>query len=378
MRTSRYPYRDRLRRLLTLAAPALVLAACGSVPPKPAAPVLARPGSAPASSASAARKLPVLPPAGSGRGGYYLDDGPGDAPPDGLLALPDAEPKIEPYSKAAMRPYVVFGKTYTPITDDRPLKQRGIGSWYGKKFHGQKTSSGELYDMYQMTAAHPILPIPSYARVTNLATGAQVIVRINDRGPFRSDRIIDLSYTAALKLGYLTHGSTELEVERLLPDEILRMAASKQNSQTAQNAALPPAAISTPVPASANVAAPASIETLLTADGGAASQVSSDGRQRPLTAAVVNAPAPMVTSIAAAGAGGFYLQLGAYSQAANAEALRARLAQNWSAALPPLEVVQYGMLFRVHSGPFGSRGEAADAARQAQEAGAARPLVVQR
>ncbi|MGV3741434.1 MAG: septal ring lytic transglycosylase RlpA family protein, partial [Burkholderiaceae bacterium] len=99
-----------------------------------------------------------LPAAGSGRGGYYLDDGPGDEIPDNLESMPDAEPKVEPYNRHNSRPYVVFGKKYTPITDDRPLKQRGRGSWYGKKFHGQKTSSGEPYDMFGMTAAHPTLP----------------------------------------------------------------------------------------------------------------------------------------------------------------------------------------------------------------------------
>ena len=185
-------------------------------------------------------RLPVLPAAGSGHGGYYQDDGPGDHPPDGLLDLPDAVPKVEPYSPTGNKPYVVFGKTYVPITDGRPFKQRGTGSWYGKKFHGQKTSSGELYDMYKLTAAHPTLPIPSYARVTNLANGKQVIVRINDRGPFHSERIIDLSYTAALKLGYLGSGSSQLEVERLLPDDIARINAAKQAGGVAQVA--PPAA----------------------------------------------------------------------------------------------------------------------------------------
>ncbi|HTN64659.1 MAG TPA: septal ring lytic transglycosylase RlpA family protein [Burkholderiaceae bacterium] len=349
MRSRLHPKSQRLLRWLTMAVPALILAACGSVPPQPSA---TRPASTPAPTASAAtRPLPVLPPAGSGRGGYYLDDGPGDAPPDGLLAIPDAVPKIEPYAKATLRPYVVFGKTYTPITDERPLKQRGVGSWYGKKFHGQKTSSGELYDMYQMTAAHPTLPLPSYARVTNLKTGVQVIVRVNDRGPFRSDRVIDLSYTAALKLGYLTHGSTELEVERLLPDEILRMAAQRQDSQNSEAPAL--ASIETPLQERTVVA-----------------------EQRPPLTLIADAPA--APSITPAAGGGFYLQLGAYSQAANAEALRARLAQNWAAGLPLPEVVQYGALFRVHSGPFASRYDAASAARQVPGAGAAQPMIVQR
>ena len=360
MRTCPTSNRNRLLRLLAMTAPALILVACGSVPRQPAAPEPARPAAVPTTASAPRSKLPALPPAGSGRGGYYLDDGPGDAPPDDLLAIPDAEPKIEPYAKATLRPYVVFGKTYTPITDERPLKQRGVGSWYGKKFHGQKTSSGELYDMYQMTAAHPTLPLPSYARVTNLKTGVQVIVRVNDRGPFRSDRIIDLSYTAALKLGYLTHGSTELEVERLLPDEILRIAAARQN---------PPAAVT------ASAVAPVAIETLLQAEAGPAAGVQAP----PALAAAANSPAPLATSISPApSGGGFYLQLGAYGQAANAEALRARLAQNWSAALPPLEVVQYGALFRVHSGPFGSRGDAASAALQMREGSATPALIVQR
>jgi rare lipoprotein A len=364
--------RNRLTRMPALAALALslvlVLAACGSVPQQPAStpqPAAARPRAAAPATASAARRLPALPAAGSGRGGYYLDDGPGDAPPDDLMAIPDAEPKIEPYSKAALRPYVVFGKTYTPIADDRPLKQRGVGSWYGKKFHGQKTSSGELYDMYQMTAAHPTLPIPSYARVTNLKTGAQVIVRVNDRGPFRADRIIDLSYTAALKLGYLTHGSTELEVERLLPDEILRLAALRQ--EQARNPS-----------AQASAAAPASMEALLQAQPGTPAPAQLPPSAPAAALSAQTQPQPVTTAIAAASGGGFYLQLGAYSQAANAEALRMRLSQNWSASLPPLEVVQAGALFRVHSGPFASRADAAGAALQIPAAGVAQALIVQR
>jgi rare lipoprotein A len=121
---------------------------------------------------------PELPKAGSGRGGYYQDDGPGDAPPANLQDVPDAVVRAEPYSRYANRPYVVFGKKYTPMLDEQPFVQRGLSSWYGKKFHGQKTSSGELYDMYKMTAAHPTLPIPSYARITINDTGKQVVVRI--------------------------------------------------------------------------------------------------------------------------------------------------------------------------------------------------------
>lgn len=161
-------------------------------------------------------------------GAYYQDDGPPDRVPPGLLNTPDADPKVEPYLRGPSKPYTVMDQTFVPITDARPYVQRGIGSWYGRKYHGRKTASGEPYDMFAMSAAHPILPIPSYARVTHLRNGRQVIVRINDRGPFIASRIIDLSYAAALKLDMVRGGSAELEVERLLPDEIARLQAAKR------------------------------------------------------------------------------------------------------------------------------------------------------
>jgi len=102
------------------------------------------------------------------------------------------------------------------------FQQRGIASWYGKRFHGNPTSRGEPYDMYKMSAAHPILPIPSFARVTNRANGRTVLVRINDRGPFHSDRIIDLSYAAAYKLGYVQAGSARVLVEQVVPGGLAR------------------------------------------------------------------------------------------------------------------------------------------------------------
>lgn len=348
----------RYRTLATLLLPVLALIGCGSVPsvsqqktsPRPAA---VKPGSS---------SIPVLPKAGSGRGGYYQDDGPGDNPPEGLLDVPDAEPRIEPYRPANSRSYTVLGKTYTPETEDKPFKQRGIGSWYGKKFHGQKTASGELYDMYKMTAAHPTLPIPSYARVTNLSNGKQVIVRINDRGPFHSNRIIDLSYTAALKLGYLGSGSSELEVERLLPDEIGRMSSSKkeQTSRTEQSIPTPDV-----LAAAAAVEAPASASAVPVAI-----QVNNEVTAVQQTSAAL--PTSTVTM-----APGFYLQLGSYTQLANADAARNRLQQG-RVTLPPVEVVEYGMFYRLLSGPFATRDEAATAAAQLQEGGGTKPLVVQR
>ena len=153
----------------------------------------------------------------SGRGGYYQDDG----PPSGFFAnsdysnLPDATPKYEKPHSGANKPYVVGGKRYVPITGDQPMTQRGTASWYGKKFHGRKTSTGETYNMYSMTAAHKTMELPSYAKVTNLKNGKSVIVRVNDRGPFVDDRIIDLSYAAASKLGYVKNGTTPVKVERI-------------------------------------------------------------------------------------------------------------------------------------------------------------------
>jgi rare lipoprotein A len=104
------------------------------------------------------------------------------------------------------------------MTSLQPFRQRGLASWYGKRYHGQKTSSGETYDMFAMTAAHPTLPIPSYVRVTNVANGRSVVLRINDRGPFRSARVIDVSYVAAHKLGFVQAGQAQVDVEAILPD----------------------------------------------------------------------------------------------------------------------------------------------------------------
>lgn len=165
---------------------------------------------------SACSSLPPRdePPA---KGGYYKDDGPGDKPPPNVAEMPDAEPRAEPLHRYANRPYTVFGRHYVPLTQAQGFRQRGIASWYGRRFHGQKTASGETYDMYAMTAAHPTLPIPSYVRVTHVASGRSVVVRVNDRGPFHAARVIDLSYAAAAKLGFVQAGSAEVQVEALSP-----------------------------------------------------------------------------------------------------------------------------------------------------------------
>lgn len=334
---------QRMMRLTVVVVP-LLLAACSTVS-------LDSPSST-SSTPSAGHKPNKLPPAGSGRGGYYQDDGPQDSDPPDLANTPDAVPKIEPYRPANSRPYVVLGKTFTPITDDRPFKQRGVGSWYGKKFHGQKTSSGEPYDMYQMTAAHPILPIPSYARVTNIRNGKSIIVRINDRGPFHSSRIIDLSYTAALKLDYLSTGSSELVVERLLPEDIRQIQAGTQQANPGvemgevTNASVAVSAIDTPVVTALPVAA---------------------------TPAATSAPQTQAVT----GSGqGFHLQFGAYSKIENANAARARLTQSLAGVVTQFEVVPANGVFRLVSGSYASRAAAQSVAQQVQQRGVS-PLVTE-
>ena len=151
----------------------------------------------------------------SKRGGYYQNDGPPERTPADLADAADSAPRVEPLHPRANRPYTALGRSYTPMTSDVPFRQKGMASWYGKQFHGNRTASGEIYDMFAMTAAHPTLPIPSYVRVSNPRNGRSVIVRVNDRGPFKGDRIIDLSYGAATKLEIAGAGTGEVEIERL-------------------------------------------------------------------------------------------------------------------------------------------------------------------
>ncbi|MDL2284729.1 septal ring lytic transglycosylase RlpA family protein [Oxalobacter sp. OttesenSCG-928-P03] len=313
------------------------------------------PGRTTGTTASTGTTSSGMPKAGSGRGGYYQDDGPMEYTPEDLQNTPDAIPRVEPYARAANRPYTVFGKTYVPVTDNRVYKVTGLGSWYGKKFHGNKTSSGEVYDMFKMTAAHPTLPIPCYARVTNVNTGKQVIVRVNDRGPFHSDRIIDLSYTAALKLGYLNQGSTLVEVEHLLPDEIERINLARAQNQTPVQQSAPQTVVVKQEPASRGEK-PAVIPAA--ASVGAAGKVESAGN-----------PSKVVA---------YYLQLGAYQQVANAQSTQAEYALNWAHVLPGVELVMTDDYYRLFAGPFHSQEEANYAAQQIESAGQYRPLVVRR
>ncbi|WP_454688167.1 septal ring lytic transglycosylase RlpA family protein [Achromobacter aloeverae] len=295
-------------------------------------------------------------------GGYYKDDGPGDNIPANIDAIPDAVPRVEPYASGANRPYVVFGKRYVPDTSDRPFRQEGVASWYGKKFHGNSTSIGEPYDMYAMTAAHPTLPIPSYARVTSAINGRSVIVRVNDRGPFHDNRIMDLSYVAAYKLGIIGPGSGEVTVERILPDEARRLAAAAAARGTA-SAAPAPAVAAVAAEGEAPVTEPsASIPIPLAPAAPAAGTMTAMPSSAPAPAPVI--PAPALARSGAATAGSVYLQLGAFSQAGNAQSLVSRVNGPLAAAgLPQAQVAQTGNLYRVHVGPYSDRN-AAEAALQ--------------
>jgi rare lipoprotein A len=264
-------------------------------------------------------------------GGYYKDDGPGEKPPANLDQIADAQPKSEPLHRYANRPYQVFGKEYVPLASAQAYRQRGMASWYGKKFHGQRTASGETYDMYAMTAAHPTLPIPSYARVTRVATGRSVIVRINDRGPFHQGRMIDLSYAAALKLGFAHLGSAEVELESIEPVQVV--TPTEQAAATT----LPPAATTPP--------AAAPIEQALAAPEQAA---------------------------------GVYVQVGAFSSRDNAESLRSRLEGDFGWLKDTVQVLAIGNLWRLHVGPYRTQDDARSVAERIESQLSIKPLLVVR
>ena len=192
-------------RLIICLGFSLLIVAC--------APPLQSPSSEPTTKATKKSTTPALPD-----GKYYLNDGPPDDDnPVALADTPDAVVRWERLSSSRNRPYVALGKRYIPYRQLQHYRRRGIASWYGRRYHGRPTASGEIYNMYKMTAAHPVLPIPSYARVTRIDTGDSVIVRINDRGPFLNDRIVDLSYAAAARLKYIKAGIAEVIVEQIIP-----------------------------------------------------------------------------------------------------------------------------------------------------------------
>ncbi|MBS1160495.1 MAG: septal ring lytic transglycosylase RlpA family protein [Proteobacteria bacterium] len=328
-------------RLLPCAFATLLLAACGS------APLSSRPEASgePAKGPSAKAPTPTRKPTATLKrgGGFYKDDGPADEIPDGLDDIPDAEPKWEPLHKPATKPYVVLGKEYVPNTAVKPYKVRGIASWYGKKFHGQKTSIGEPYDMFAMTAAHPTLALPSYVRVSSAQSGKAVIVRITDRGPFHADRVIDLSYTAAYKLGLVNGGSGLVDVEAIIPGEPTGTTYAQLSP-----------------PSKSAAGEPDDIEQM-------AKRLVQE--ERPLQmVSPGNAEMPM--------ARGVYLQLGAFANADNAENLKSHLLRDLDWLNEVMRVYPAGGIHRLQLGPYASRNEADQVAEKIRATLGYKPTVV--
>lgn len=254
-------------------------------------------------------------------------------PPPDAAATPDAVPRWEPRSKYGNpASYEVFGQRYVILPSAEGYVARGIASWYGPGFHGERTSSGEPYDMYAMTAAHKTLPIPVYARVTNLANGRSVVVRINDRGPFVGDRLIDLSWSAASRLDMLRGGTTPVEVRVLSPGE---------KAATDATAASTPPAISATPPVSAPTPTQAPTQT-------------------PTATPAVSAPVASVPAVAAPGDGS-WLQAGSFSDVTNAKKLLQRLADS---GIHNAQIVEFDVggrrVWRVRVGPIASREELDD------------------
>lgn len=286
-------------------------------------------------------------------------DGPEAVIPPDLQKVPNAEPKLEPIRKGGPnKPYEVLGTRYEPMTEDRPLVERGLASWYGKKFHGRPTSSGEIYNMYAMTGAHATMPIPSYARVRNPKNGREIIVRINDRGPFHPGRIIDLSYTAALKLDVL-RGVSPVEIERITYDDI-RAGLWQKDGQRGADPVPPVFAAAEPVGApqretTAQIIVP--VDPVV-----------------PVIAQPLNTPAPAPR----AAAKGFWVQLGAFSKLDGAEAFRGKLVTELDEMAPLLAIFKDNNLHRLQAGPYPTREDARLAAEKVRGSLALTAIVVER
>lgn len=321
------------RQIALITFVTVTLAACAgvsqkSVKPAPVVELASGPGSKSSTPVTVKQESNLATPSASNpeptAGAYLAGDGPGADAPANLDDIPDAIPKAEPLHRYANRPYSALGKTYTPLLAPGNYKETGIASWYGKKFHGQRTSIGEVYDMYGMTAAHPTLPIPSYARVTNLANKKSVVVRINDRGPFLHDRIIDLSYTAAHKLGIINNGSAEVEVVSIAADGTEPVTISTVLPTPVTSAPIEP---SPPVVVGPKVSTPATKSS------------------------------PAVT-------GNIYLQLGAFKSPEGAKSFLAKMHSKLGDGGKSLSLFNKDGLQRVHLGPYATQAEARVAAEQ--------------
>jgi rare lipoprotein A len=278
----------------------------------------------------------------AGCGGRIVSerDGPGEH--RDVSRVPDAVPRVEPHSRGGNPvSYVVFGKRYHTLKTSSGFVERGIASWYGKKFHGRKTSNGETYDMYTMTAAHKRLPLPTYVEVVNLENGRSVVVRVNDRGPFHENRVIDLSYAAASRIGMLGKGTALVEVRAIDPRAPQRpplVVASR--SPTVETAAASPAPASPTPPARRPAAPPAATQQA--------------------------ASAPRI-----------FLQAGAFSSSSNAERLRDRLERRLARRVRVEQGLATGsQVHRVQVGPLASVEIADQVALEMHGLGIGEPLVV--
>lgn len=287
-----------LRNLIALFSIVLLVACGGSAATKPA------------SSANASKSGVGKPSSAKTGGGYYLDDGPGNNAPSNIDNIPDATLITEKPIGRANRPYVALGQKYTPTTAYAPYKKKGMASWYGKRYHGRKTSVGEVYDMYAMSGAHTTLPLPSFVKVTNPENGRSVIIRINDRGPFVNDRIIDLSYAAAYKLRLIEQGSGLVEVEAIDTSAEALASASTTPAQTVEVA----------------TSASADTNTVASADNTAST--------------------------------GYFVQAGAFKSEVNGDLLQKKILGLQLAENVGLASVYNGSIYRVKLGPYASREEA--------------------
>lgn len=277
-----------------------------------------------------------------GSGGRYAMDSDAypELPPD-VSDVPDAVPRVEPLAPSGNRPtYEVWGKTYHVLSDPTGYEDRGMASWYGKKFHGYATASGEIYDMYKMSAAHRSLPLPTYARVTNIDNGRSVIVKVNDRGPFHGERLIDLSYAAAARLDILRNGTGRVRVEAIDPD--VWQAKQRETRQArGTGEATPPlaaqvaASSASTAPAPRTQTATTSVETAAT----------------PSTAPSTQANVATADAIETGG-DRLFLQVAALGSAANAQALRERLQSELDS---PVRIDSDDRLHRVQVGPVSDR-----------------------
>lgn len=253
-----------------------------------------------------------------------------------LSQVQDAVPHYEPRARSGNQPlYTVLGKRYSVMPSAQGYVEEGLASFYGNKFHGYATSSGEPYDMYAMTAAHKQLPLPSYARVTNLDNGRSVVVRVNDRGPFHDGRILDLSYAAAWRLGIAAKGTGHVRVEGIDP---LALSSSSSERISAKTAA----------PVETNLKAPVAVSP--------------------------SAPRVAASTVASGSmAGGKMLQVAALSSEQNAQQLRAQLSSRLSL---PVEVQKIRDIYRIHVGPFHDEVALVAAREALNSAGYAHPVEV--